>query len=241
MQNVDGEAVGTHHTVPTIADAKTTSEEKAKLQPLEVAMQLLGHLQLLWFVYSGSLGYVELQLIFAAEVIIINVLSMPLYGSRGVAKHVSSMAMTLFGLAVMMMLLLAGYAANTNASGFAEIFAQLNWHDFAIGMAYMLIRFVGILVVALTSSDAKLSWARSSLTTGGVTFFTMFLMCFIGFMGGALMTGAVAMAGWHMNVSVVLAVIAIALHFGFTVLVDTMPQKEMRAMAANPYAKADAA
>jgi hypothetical protein len=239
MQNADGDTFEQSGTASNVATAKTATEEKAKLRPLEVAMQLLGHAQLLWFVFSGSLGYVELQLIFAAEVIIINLLSIPLYRSRGVAKHVSSMVMMLFGLSVILMLLLAGYAANSNASGPAAIFAQLSWHDFAIGIAYMLIRFVGILVVALTSGDPKLSWARSSLTTGGVTFFTMFLMCFIGFMGGALMTSAVAMAGGQMNVSVVLAVITIALHFGFTVLIDTMPQKEMRAMADNPFAKTD--
>jgi hypothetical protein len=240
MQNADGDAFKQVGAKSKAVAAKAGTEEKAKLQPLEVAMQLLGHAQLLWFVFSGSLGYVELQLIFAAEVIIINVLSIPLYRSRGVAKHVSSMAMTLFGLSVMLMLLIGGYAANLDAQHEnMSVFAQLNWHDFLIGIAYMLIRFVGILVVALASGDPKLSWARSSLTTGGVAFITMFFMAFIGFMGGILMTNAVAMAGGHMNVSVVLSVVAIALHFGFTILIDTMPQKEMREMADNPYAKAD--
>lgn len=238
MQNLEGGSVKRHDAIPVVATAKT-ADEKAPLRPLEVAMQLLGHLQLLWFVYTGSLGYIELQLIFAAEVIIINVLSIPLYRSRGVAKHVSSMAMMLFGLAVMLMLLLGGYAGSSNAAGPAAIFAQLNWHDFAIGIAYMLIRFIGILVVALTSGDAKLSWARSSLTTGGVTFCTMFLMCFIGFFGGLLIANAGAIAGVHIEVTAVLAVVAIVLHFGLTVLIDTMPQKEMREIADDPYAKAD--
>ena len=203
-------------------------------------MPLFSHGVLLWFAWTGSLGYLGMILIYAAELLLIDVTSIPLYLSRGVSVHLFDALKMSFALFLFLAFNIFGYdismaPSNNNAPlmGFGDL-VNLDVRSLLIAIGYMVLRTLMIFTTAATSKKPRLSWARSTLVGGGVTMVTLFFMAFLSFAGGVI----VPVVHWvyaGATVSAVLSTLFVAVHFGASLIVAKMPQKELAEIAEHPY------
>ncbi len=211
------------------------------LPPRTVAAVAAGHVVLLAGILWGGLHYVLLQVLLAAELVVLNVATMTFYRERGLRKHVWDTLKMIGGLAFVLIFVVVTYGvAAEGDSGNALAAGIRGLAGFRGAAAWWALFYVAIhiaiaLWLALAAPDPRRAWAQSMLMEGGTTFVAMFLMVFVAIFVGAPLVAGLRIIGLAVDAGTVLATLMVALRFVLALVVATMPPHERDAIAADPY------
>src|SRR5688572_26474648 len=213
------------------------------LPPRTVAMVVVSHLMLLAGILWGGMPYLPLQLLLAVELLAINLASIPLYAARGARKHAADVLKMIAGLLFILFFVIVTYGV-AKAEGRGEddplpaALASLREIDAATlgwALTYIVVH-VGIsLWQAFASSEPRLTWARSTLSEGATTLVAMLLMIFVAAFVAVPLSMLLARLGLAVDVDLLLACLMVAVRCVIALVTATISEREMTAMAANPY------
>jgi len=189
----------------------------------------------------GELPYVAMQTLLAAELWLLSLATIPLYPERGVLRHVFDMLKLSGALVFVLFFLVATYGVAGNIKGegplllAAHQLQELDRGNVGWALAYIVISLAVAMVQALRSGDARLTWAKTVLHTGGATFLAMFFMVFVAvFIGRHLILG-LSMVGIDASVDVVLSILMVLLRYAMALIASTMTESEVAEIARQPY------
>ena len=212
---------------------KRAGAKRSPIRRLDVVILVVTHLQLLWFVFVGELHYIDLLIIFAAEVVVVNQLSSVLYPANGRQLGSKSIG-RLIGMIVFIGLLIGEYAILLNGSAHpTSLLAHFNVHDLFVGIVYTAIRVIGAFLAAKSSADPKLSWARTSMMVQGIAFITLLIMLTFGFLAAFFIVSALQQARPDISPGAVLSTMIIAIHFFYGSWASTFSNEEILRIAGN--------
>ena len=223
-------------------EARALLHEVAQLPPRTIAGVAAAHAVLLVGAVWGGLPYVLLQALLAAEIVLLNIASVPLYPERGWGKHVADVLKVSAGMLFVMFFLFVTYGvAAEGAEGYA---LEIAWRDAQVfhgtaalwSIGYIVVHLAFALQQALGSADPRGSWTKNVLAEGGVTFVAMFLMVFVAIFVGAPLVKGLAMVGIGVDANLVLATLMVLLRFVLSLVGATISQQELAAISRNPYA-----
>lgn len=214
------------------------------LPPRTVLMVVGTHLLLLAGILWGGLPYLALQVLLAAELVVINLASVALYRERGLRKHVGDLLKTIAGMVFILFFVLVTYGVARVEGGGSEDYplpvalaslAAIDTGALAWAFGYMVLHLSASLWLAFSSPDPRLAWAKSTLSEGGTTFVGMFLMIFVAIFVATPFAAALVRLGFAVDIDILLACLMVALRTVLALVMATVSERETAAMAANPF------
>lgn len=218
---------------------QTASAPLEKLNSGMLLRELLTHGLLLGSVLSGALGYITLQLTVCAEFLLVGVISIPLYWSRGIRRHLWDLFKSTFLAAFLMTFIVIGYSipAEGHTSSPAIVVEALlatAREQLPVAIGYIGLRLLMYFVAALMSPEPRQAWARSTLIPTAATVMTLLAMAFITFLGTPVANIAAAFLP-VVTVDRVLGTVAVCIRFALSLLFDRMPKQDLDRIVKNPY------
>lgn len=221
------------------------------IKPLSVPILLEpvpAHAALLWLIVDARVHYLVLQPVIVLEILIITLLSAPMYPELALKRRLGEMPVMLLFFGVVLFFNGLGYVIAAAASGsdhvFATVRAALRGESlaFTAGCSFVLL---GIhYLAALRARNPRLAWAVRMLADGAVAQVSLMLMVFVplgvfvvaGIAGVILsmMTGANAQI--RFDVDIALGSAWVLMRYVFTVRMLRIPDDEVERIARQPYA-----
>lgn len=204
---------------------------------------VLAHALLLSGAVFGGVPYVVMQCLLGAELLLINVATVPMYPQRALLRHAADILKSAALLVFVLFFLLVAYGVVAAEVGRATPPLELTLgslrgvdaSDAGWALAYLLARVGFTAWQARRSRDPRGTWARQSLAFGGSTLIAMFFMVFVSFFIGIPLVKALALLGVHADPDAVLGSLMVGVRC-FTALVSTtISEREMDAIARDPY------
>lgn len=212
-----------------------------RLPPRRIGAVALAHLALLAATLWGGLPYVVLQVLLAVELLLLSIASIPLYPERGWRTHLldtvklaAGLAFVLFFVAVTYGIAVEGDSGEPIAAVRAALLdttrSEVSW-----AIAYLVIHVAVALAVAWSSPQPRLVWAKSQLAEAAATFVALFLIVFVAAFAGRPLVAGLAALGVAVDADRLLAGLMVMLRFLLSLVVATISDTEMEALAADPY------
>ncbi len=217
-----------------------------KTDPAIGLQVVLAHALLLVGALFGGLPYVVVQGLLGAELLLINIATIPFYPQRGAWRHATDTLKSAGLLLFVLFFLFVGYgvvAAEAGRPGapLEHTIAGLRGigaADLGWALAYLLARVGFTSMQARRSRDPRGTWTRQSLAFGGSTLVAMLLMVFVTFFVGVPVVTVCGWIGWHVDADVLLGALMIGVRCCIALVASTMPASEMDEIARNPYVDA---
>jgi hypothetical protein len=213
--------------------------------PPQAALQLgISHALLLASAVWGAIPYVVLQTMLAAELLLINIVTIPLYPERGVLRHLGDVVKMMFALAFVLFFIVISYGVVARQAGVQGeplqialgAFAGLGFNDAMWGISYVLVRLSISMWQARRTPDPRTAWASDNLLFGGSTFVAMFFIVFVAFFVAQPLMAGLAMIGVDANVDVVLSTLMVIVRYGTALIASTFSKTGVEEIARQPYA-----
>ncbi|HET9485163.1 MAG TPA: hypothetical protein VFO79_14475 [Xanthomonadales bacterium] len=218
-------------------------DELRRLPPRTILATAAMHVPLLAALWTGALGYLTLQVLLAAELVVLNLATIPFYRERGAGRHLRDTLMLAGGLLFVLCFLLVTYGVALEGDSGNALMAALGAlarpgaAAYGWGLLYVVVHVVIALQHARAAPDPRRAWAQGMLAEGGVTFIAMFFMVFAAIFAGRPIVAGLELAGVAADVDAVLGTLMVVLRFGLSLVAATITPREMDAIAANPYAR----
>ena len=224
--------------------------EALRKVPPALGMQVIAaHLLLVVGVLFGGLPYVIVQCLLGAELLLINLATIPLYPQRSLRRHVGDILKSTGLLAFVLFFLLVAYgvvAAAAGRSGYplervAGVLRHVGAGDLGWALAYLFVRVGFTAWQARESRDPRGTWTRQSLAFGGSTLVAMLLMVFVSFFAGMPLAKGLASAGVHVDVDALLTGLMACVRCFTALVATTIPDGELDSIARDPYVARESA
>lgn len=212
--------------------------------PPALGMQILfTHALLLLGSFWGGVSYPIVQLLFAAEILLITIGSTVFYSERHAAKHATDVLKMAALLLFVLMFLFVTYGIVAKEAGQTGMPLELTIRalrnidigDLGWALAYVLARIAFSGFQAWRSRDPRRAWARQNYPYGASTLIAMLFMVFATFFVGVPIQMLTARIHWHVDVDALLAGIMICLRCFTALVAATVSDKQMDAIAHSPY------
>lgn len=209
-----------------------------------VAMVMASHLMLLAGILWGGMPYLVLQGLLAVELFAINLATIPLYRERGMRKHVLDMLKTIAGLAILLFFVVVTYGVTQSEGGGSDGYAlpvalatlkEVDTTALAWALGYVVVHLSIALWLALSSPNPRLAWMKSTVSEGATTLVAMLAMIFVSIFVATQMAAGLSRLGLAVDVEMLLACLMVALRAALALVMASMSERQMAAMAADPY------
>lgn len=192
------------------------------------------------FAWAGA-TYLEFQLLIAAELVLTNLASIPLYPGRGWRRHAADVAKLIPGMAFIMFFVLVTYGVVLAKDGepaipaVLAVWERIDAQALAAFTAWIVFHHGSALWRAWRDPNPRLFWTRARLLEAGATFVAFFAMVFATFFIALPVTWVIRSVGAEAPVDLLLIAMMVLARLGGCLLLATMPDSELKSMADNPY------
>ena len=223
-----------------MAPPKRAFQGLAPWRPLVATQEVVSHALLAWFAIAAGIGYLGLMAVFAAELLLGNLVSVAMYPERGAKRHAWDLVKFVFAMGLLLGFVVATYTVARQGGGGTELHVHDVLPDDTGGALRWSIAFAALSIavrylLARREPDPKFAWARSVLVQNAATFVTLLLMIFVAAFAGAAIGGVAELAGVEAPIDTLLILVTAGMRLFFALLVSRMPEREMRSMAQQPY------
>lgn len=192
------------------------------------------------FAWAGA-TYLEFQLLIAAELVLTNIASIPLYPGRGSRRHAADVAKLIPGMAFILFFVLVTYGVvlaegdEPAIPAVVAVWERIDGRALAAFAAWILFHHGAALWQAYLQPNPRLFWTKARLLEGGATFVALFAMVFATFVIALPITWAIRLLGAEPPIDLILIALMVLARLGGCLLLATMPESELEQMAKNPY------
>lgn len=211
-----------------------------EVSPPTAARITVTHAFLLIACICGNLPYIFLQLLLAAEMLLLALATLPFYRHRSLLSRVLDMMKIIAGLIFVFIFILVGYAVGRSGDNHAMVADLMGLRDVGIAdamwaLAYLILGFSISIRTAIRSTSPRKSWAMSNLKGGGATFISLFLMVFVALFVGKPIIAGLAWPGLMIDVDALLSTLMVIVRYVLALVMSTMSESEMDAILQAPH------
>lgn len=185
--------------------------------------------------------YLEFQLLIAAELVLTNLATIPLYPGRGWRGHAGDVAKLIPGMAVLMGFVLIAYgvvAGEANEPAVEPVlraWSQIDSVPFTAFIGWIIFHHAAALWRAQRSPNPRLCWVKERLLDGGATFVALLVMIFASFFVALPLAWLARFFSAQPPVDLTLIAMMVIFRLLGSLLLAAMPDDELTKMAADPY------
>lgn len=214
-----------------------------KVPPALGLQVVAAHAVLLVGALFGGLPYVIVQCLLGAELLLINLATIPLYPQRPLRRHLVDLLKSAGLLVFVLFFLLVAYgvvAAEAGRPGqplelVSGVLRHVGTGDLGWALVYVLARVGFTAWQARRSRDPRGTWTRQSLAFGGSTLVAMLFMVFVSFFAGMPLVKLLSSAGIRVDVDALLAGLMVCVRCLTALVATTISDGEMDSIAHDPY------
>lgn len=206
------------------------------------------HATLLWLIFDARLHYLVLQPVIALELLIITLLSAPMYPELALKRRLGEIPLMVVFVGIVLFFNALSYSIAAMAGGsdaaFATVRVALQGQSLAFTLGCSFVLLGCHYLAARRARNPRLAWAMRVLAEGATLQVTMMLMVFVplavfvvaGIADAILpmLTGVDAKVGF--DVDIILGSVWVLLRYVLTVRTLRIPDTEIERIAQQPYA-----
>lgn len=222
-------------------EPKTRLEQILALPIQTLASVVLWHVVILAIAVFGGLPYLIMQAAFAAEILLLDLATIPFYPERAKGKHAFDMLKMTGALVFIYFFVFVTYAVAIN-QGRNEVLA-IAWRtldatdgrDLLVSLFYITISLGFSLWQTFRLPDRKQAWTQRRLLDGGATLVAMTIMCFVAAIISAPMISLLKEIGYSVNPDSILIALMVLTRCGFSLVTACMPESTIRSISDKPF------
>lgn len=220
----------------------TTRLEEILALPIQtLASVVLWHVVILAIALFGGLPYLIMQVAFAAEILLLDLATIPFYPERAKAKHAFDMLKMTGALVFIYFFVFVTYAVAIN-EGRNEVLA-IAWRtldaadgqDLMVSLFYITISLGFSFWQTFRLPDRKQEWTKRRLLDSGATLIAMTVMCFVAAIVVAPMIRLLKDIGQPVNPDAMLITLMVVTRCGFSLATACMPESTIRSISNKPF------
>ncbi|MBD8525353.1 hypothetical protein [Pseudomarimonas arenosa] len=208
------------------------------LRPITIGLlagEGIGHGILLLAFWWGGLHYVVMSATIAVELVLVNIASAILWPARGLLKHSKGILIVSVLAAFLLMMTVLTFNAADGEPPLDDSLRPLFDGALFWPLLYLSAHLGVLMVLALRSSDPRLTWVSGALVQGAISFFQLFLMCGVAVFICRPLIDYLRDFDPTIPASPIIGSFAVIFRFAMTLWIVRWPEKDLERIARNPY------